>query len=1132
METEGTTGRAAPWVSRLDLDTVVNSAQDLSLIEDALASPLTYAVAPYVDAAGMVVGEFGDVLVEAPVYYAPNAGPPKRRRVRAAVGVVGEDRWGLQVVQRCDCGTWGRCEHAMALLLDLTINAPMRDAVAHGRSAAATVQNVAALRSEALRKVAAQRAVRDWMPVTPRSSQRAHELLLNVVDAGRVSSVDASGYDFPAIELRFQDPRDRTLYDPAAGRGTLTDDDARVASLGHPLSRRRKGVAVVGVAASIALSLIRGREAAPILDGAKGVSVSFSNTALSLRFERARVSRSVLQKHYVEMGNPWRPSRRRPSPPKDDGGEADALVARWTSPDGDVRFDASQVVLFTGPFPLVWSRPDATFYPVDPTVDLQVAWQAHRAPVVEIPSGATAEFYQALNRRVGGRGVRLPRPEAMGLPPRETPTMVLRIEGTPLELSARLDAVYSFGEVATHASAPPPEGAEGLRRDLEVESEAMARVRNAGLRWSDDERAWAARDDAAVEFWRRGLAALREGHEVPLTIFLADKLRGVSFKPALKAKGRFRLVDGLLDTTLEFTAGELVADLADIVEALKLKRRWVALDDGSLAEINDAVAQLAGELPEVLRPSKDGGAVTGKLAAHQLGRVTRWIESGVEAEVDPGLEAFRAKLKELGVATKPEMPEGLNATMRPYQEQGLAWLQFLHALGVGGVLADDMGLGKTLTTLALLQWRREKDGPAVSLVVAPTSVASNWVREAARFTPSLKVLLLHGLKRTRDVKEIAKADVVVTTYALLRRDLTTLAGIRFRYVVLDEAQSVKNAGAQTRQAAAELDAEARLALTGTPVENRLGELWSIMDLCNPSMLGSASGFASGYERAVAMEPAGPAAERLRALVRPFLLRRTKREVLKDLPPKEEIDRVCALGTRQRRMYDALAATLLKEVEAKVKAEGMGKSGLAVLTALLRLRQMACDPRLVDAKVPATASAKRESFLELVQALTEEGRRVLVFSQFVELLNLWKIDLDRMGVRYEWLDGSTRDRDGAVQRFQTGTAPLFLISLKAGGTGLNLTAADTVIHCDPWWNPAVEDQATDRAHRIGQTRAVTVYRLIAKGTVEEKIQLLKRRKREIADAVVSAEPGAALRGLTAEDLEMLLGGSDEGDDGEE
>jgi SNF2 family DNA or RNA helicase len=404
-------------------------------------------------------------------------------------------------------------------------------------------------------------------------------------------------------------------------------------------------------------------------------------------------------------------------------------------------------------------------------------------------------------------------------------------------------------------------------------------------------------------------------------------------------------------------------------------------------------------------------------------------------------------------------------------------------------------------------------------------VVGNWVAEARRFVPQLRVLVLHGGSRASKIGQIGEFDLVVTTYAILRRDVERLASIRFRCAVLDEAQNVKSSTTATARAAQRLVATMRLALSGTPVENRLDELRSIMSFVNPGMLGTRAEFDERFERPITNEPSGIVAQQLRALVRPFVLRRTKADVLLDLPPKTEVERACVLGLRQKRLYDALALTLRESVRKAAEKRGLARSRLSVLTAILRLRQMACDPRLIDPTLPATESAKRAAFLELVRELVAEGRRALVFSQFVELFTLWRADLDREKIRYEYLDGSRTNRDAIVERFQQGDAPLFLVSLKAGGAGLNLTAADTVIHCDPWWNPAVEDQATDRAHRMGQAKAVTVVRLVASGTIEEKISLLKGKKRELAAAVLdnaeaSSEP---LPGMTDEDVEVLLGG---------
>ncbi len=437
------------------------------------------------------------------------------------------------------------------------------------------------------------------------------------------------------------------------------------------------------------------------------------------------------------------------------------------------------------------------------------------------------------------------------------------------------------------------------------------------------------------------------------------------------------------------------------------------------------------------------------------------------------------------------MPKVLNTELRSYQKLGLSWLQFLRELGAGGILADDMGLGKTVMALAFLQEWKERDGPSPSLVVCPTSVATNWVREAARFTPDLRIHLLYGPERSSRAaqsvdgavpSELTSSDLLITTYALLRRDAEALSAVRFRCAILDEAQMVKNADTEARRAAGRLDAEMHLALSGTPIENRLRELWSLASYANPGILGTAKNFETRYERPLAADRASPAAAELRAVIRPFLLRRTKDDVLQDLPPKTEIDKFVSLTPADKRKYDALAHTLRASVAKDLENKGPGHHSLSVFAALTRLRQMACDPALIDASLATGRSAKRETFLEIVEELVAEGRRALVFSQFVKLLTLWRAELDAKGIAYEYLDGSTTHRERAVDRFQNGTAPLFLVSAsRRAGSGLNLTAADTVIHCDPWWNPAVEDQATDRAHRIGQDQAgARCIRLIARG----------------------------------------------------
>ena len=470
------------------------------------------------------------------------------------------------------------------------------------------------------------------------------------------------------------------------------------------------------------------------------------------------------------------------------------------------------------------------------------------------------------------------------------------------------------------------------------------------------------------------------------------------------------------------------------------------------------------------------------------------------------------------------LPPGFRGELRPYQAQGVAWLQFLRGAGLGGVLADDMGLGKTVQTLAHLaieQAAGRLDRPA--LLICPTSLIPNWTREAERFAPGLRVLPLHGKQRKERFDEIAAHDLVLTTYPLLARDHATLTGQPWHAVILDEAQAIRNPKAETSRIVGRLQATQRLCLTGTPLQNHLGELWALFDFLAPGFLGAESTFRKHYRTPIEKHGDAARQDALRRRVRPFLLRRTKEEVVRDLPPKTEIIEPVEMEAAQRAIYEGIRLAMHAKVKAAIASRGLARSGIVILDALLKLRQACCDPRLV--KVPAAqkakaGSAKLDRLLELLTVLTGEGRRVLVFSQFTSMLALIEARLREAGIAHLLLTGETRDRDTPVRRFQASEVPVFLISLKAGGVGLNLTAADTVIHYDPWWNPAAEDQATDRAHRIGQDKPVFVYRLVALQSIEEKMELLKERKRALVATVLHGEEGGALR-LTEADVEELF-----------
>ncbi len=492
-----------------------------------------------------------------------------------------------------------------------------------------------------------------------------------------------------------------------------------------------------------------------------------------------------------------------------------------------------------------------------------------------------------------------------------------------------------------------------------------------------------------------------------------------------------------------------------------------------------------------------------------------------------GGEALRVQLDLLDGATRSaKAPKGFKATLRPYQRDGLAWLDFLGAAGLGGILADDMGLGKTVQVLAHILGEKQRGRLAEpALVICPTSLVGNWQAEAARFAPALNVLVIHGADRADRYDDIAAHDLVITTYPLLPRDRDKLVETRFALLVLDEAQAIKNAASQAAQVVREIPATRRLAMTGTPLENHLGELWAQFDAVEPGLLGSQRQFARLYRTPIEKRRDNERQQRLNRRIGPLLLRRRKDDVLTELPPKSEIVRTLELEGDQRALYETLRLAQHQRVQQVVKERGLAQAGIIVLDALLKLRQACCDPRLV--KLPSAkkvgASAKLDALLELLDGLLDDGRRVLLFSQFTEMLALIEAALAKRGIAHQTLTGQTpaRERTALVKRFQQGNVPLFLISLKAGGVGLNLTAADTVIHYDPWWNPAVEAQATDRAHRIGQDKPVFVYKLIASGTVEEKIQAMQGRKAELAHAVLEGGGASTKLRFDEDDLRELF-----------
>jgi superfamily II DNA or RNA helicase len=588
------------------------------------------------------------------------------------------------------------------------------------------------------------------------------------------------------------------------------------------------------------------------------------------------------------------------------------------------------------------------------------------------------------------------------------------------------------------------------------------------------------------------------------------------------------LESALADARPATARGREAAPAGRVLQVRIDPKHIVRLPWDRIAPLLDTLVEL-GDARRRAPARKPGGRSTRaarvlRLSRLDLARVSTLADRGKLTWVGaPDLRQFAQRLANFEHVDTAAVPAGLQAELRPYQRAGLNWLQFLREYGLGGLLADDMGLGKTLQTLAHICLEKEQGRLRTpALVIAPTSLVHNWVAEAGRFVPGLRALQLHGTDRWRDFERIGESDIVVTSFALLARDIEQLCTHEFHMLIVDEAQNIKNPRTQAASAIRQLKATHRLALTGTPLENHLGELWAQFDWLAPGLLGDQASFSRLYR--VPIERHGDEARRVHLTnrIRPFVLRRRKDEVAPELPPRTEIERFVALEGGQRDLYEAVRASMHERVRLALAEQGLDRSQVVVLDALLKLRQVCCDPRLVglSAARKVTESAKLELLMEMLDGLLVEGRRVLVFSQFTSMLALIEQALRARGQRYALLTGDTRDRARAVEEFQGGEVPLFLLSLKAGGTGLNLTAADTVIHYDPWWNPAVEAQATDRAHRIGQDKPVFVYRLLCAGTIEERMRSLQARKARLAQAMLGDEAGLA-RALGAEDIEALL-----------
>ncbi len=854
---------------------------------------------------------------------------------------------------------------------------------------------------------------------------------------------------------------------------------------------------------------VRGEDAAELLGLLKGHRVLLEPASMELRF----ADEALRPRLELDQAN----------------GKTVRVRVVFESKNGIRRFPLSQGAWFEGT--PSWQL-DTTEGIARPVVDaITPSWlsRLYRSPALVYPMTDLPRMLTELVPRVAALlGAELPDIAQVADIVDEQPKLRLQTDGDILLARAKLHVVYGEqvfpvppGEFPSPLAFLPPRDPSGrprvVRRDVGAEMVAVQLLMSQGFVVDETREGLRVEGDPAIAFWTAGIAQLPADWEklVPSDL-RAVKVRDSSVTAAV------RVASGVdwLSLDVAFSADGLAVDEDELRGALEKGRKLVKLADGSWAPVrSEEVAEVLERMAEIV-----AGQSGAKIPLSQAGRVQELLRLVGNHSVSPQAKELFSKLEDVGEIEQIAKPRNLKvAQFRDYQKRGFSWLVFLHNVGTGGILADDMGLGKTLQTIALLLWLKSKSkSHRPTLVVAPTSVVPNWEREIEKFAPSLSTLLWHGSDRHEQRSEMEDVDVVITSYALLRRDEEVLSECGFRYLILDEAQHIKNPLSATARAAKRVTSERRLALTGTPIENRLSEIWSIMDFVSPGLLGSLKNFEERYARPIERGDE-ETMRRMRTIVRPLVMRRTKSEVAPELPAKIEQEIVVPLADEQNKLYKQMLGQLRASVLSEVEKQGVQKAHIQILAALTRLRQAACDPRLtkLNGEWNDDTSGKLSALREILSEAVAGGHRVLVFSQFVEMLQLIKTALDQDGVKYEYLDGSTKDRQERVDRFNKDESySAFLISLKAGGTGLNLTGADTVVHFDPWWNPAVEDQASDRAHRIGQTKVVTVYRLIARGTVEEKILQLSAKKRELMENVLSSE-GTALKGLTKADIDDLF-----------
>lgn len=788
-------------------------------------------------------------------------------------------------------------------------------------------------------------------------------------------------------------------------------------------------------------------------------------------------------------------------------------------------------ISFHGQMPL-WVCYKHNFYPVQTGLHPALVRNLiYERPVV--PHDEISEFLDRVWTRLPSSELYEPQQflklmEPVFQPATYNPKLFLDEEGSLLTLE--IDNIYETQHGEFTLAGPNPDfqtgsySSEGqtylVRRHQEEESQLMTDL--AAMQFQPrSNRLWFLEPEEAITFLLDYYPKLVENYRVYGEKALSRyKIRTAQASISAKVTSNEKEKWFSLDISVDYEGQSI--PIEKIWKAWSRGKRYVQLKDGSYTSLPEAwLEKLSHKLTALgLDPAKPPQQKFKQFEAPVLDSL---LEDLPNAATDSFWNKLREKIRSFKEVKAIAPPKGLQANLRSYQTQGLSYLNFLSEYGFGGILADEMGLGKTVQTLAFIQYMVENKFRGPNLIVVPTSVLPNWEREAEKFVPKLKRLTVYGARRENMFKQIEKSDLIITTYALLRRDLEEMEKYEFNTVILDEAQNIKNPNTITARAVRRINSRIRLCLSGTPIENNLFELWSLFEFLMPGFLGSQHAFQRGIVKPI-KDGDTETLDYLRTRVRPFILRRTKAEVAKDLPPKVESVTCCALEEAQAELYTTLAKKLRAQVLADVDEKGLAKSQMSILDALLKLRQICCHPRLLKMDLPGFSnnlpSGKFDAFKDMAMDIVEGGHKVLVFSQFVQMLQIIRQWLEFSQIPFCYLDGASKDRFEQVDKFnQQPDIPIFLISLKAGGTGLNLTSADYVIHYDPWWNPAVESQATDRTHRIGQTRQVFSYKLICQNTVEEKILKLQEAKRGVAEAIIPGKD--TWKSLTREDLEMLF-----------